>query len=419
MLLIKNGTILDPYTDINENLDILIDDSGYILQIAQDINCDCEFFDAKNLIISPGFIDVHVHLRNPGAPEKETIETGTKSALSGGYTTIVCMANTNPLIDNSSDLTSLIKLNQTSSINILQCATVTKGFMGKDLVDMDTLKNLGAIGFTDDGVNISSPKTTFSAFCKVEELDSVISLHEEELSLVFNAGVNSSSTFAKNNNLKGALPESENISIARDVALAMNTSAKVNFQHISTKESVDLIALGKKYNPNITCEVTPHHIFLNDDALLTHGTLAKMNPPLRSEADRLALIQGLKNGIIDIIATDHAPHTVDEKNREFLHAPSGIIGLETAFSVSYTALRNELSLCEILKKLTVNPAQLYNLQNKSISVGNKAEITILDINSDKTYDKFYSKSSNSPFLNQTFKGKVCGTIIGDKILYRG
>ncbi len=419
MLLIKNGLILDPYTKKEEKADILISNDGKILNIEQNIDENCEIFDAKGLCVSPALIDTHVHFRVPGGEHKETIETGSKAALRGGFATVVCMANTNPLIDSEEALLNILELNKTAPINILQCATITKGFDGSNLVDTDKLYSLGAVGFTDDGVNIENGETTLHAFAECERLSVPISLHEEDVSMVYQPGTNGGSTFANESGFKGALRESENAAVARDIGIAMTSNAKINFQHLSTKESVSLIEFGKKHNKNIFAEVTPHHIMLTEDAVLKHATFAKMNPPLRKEEDRRALISGLKNGIIDIIATDHAPHAFDEKNQPFLTAPSGIIGLETAFSVSITALRDDLSTMEILEKMTVNPAKLYNLQGKSIEIGNKCEIFIYNPSETMKYNDFSSKSFNTPFKGRELFGKIYATIIGDKILYKG
>lgn len=419
MLLIKNGTIIDPYTKTEEKLDVLIDDNGIITKISKDIVEDCEIFDATDLCVSPGFVDAHVHFRTPGAEHKETVETGALSASAGGFTTVVCMANTNPTIDNEEQLENILKINQKAPINVLQCATITTGFDGKNITDFYKLRDMGAVGFTDDGVYIRSANTSFEAMKIAKELNVPISLHEEDLTLVFNAGLNSSSEYAKLLEVKGATPESEAVAVARDVSLAISTKARVNFQHLSAKESVELIKFGKSQGADIFAEVTPHHLALTQDCLEENLTYAKMNPPLRTEQDRQALIQGLKDGTIDMIATDHAPHHIDEKSRPFLNAPSGIIGLETAFSVCNTYLKEHFTTMQLVEKLTVNPAKLYNLKDKSIEVSHKSEIVVYSTKEKVIYDEFYSKSCNSPFRSVTLEGKIKATIMGDKIVYRG
>ena len=419
MLLIKNGTIVDPYTKTNELLDILISDEGNILEIAKNIDKNCELFDATGLYISPGLVDVHVHFRTPGAEHKETVETGSSAALAGGYTTVVCMANTNPIIDDYDSLSNILEINKKSPINVLQCASITHGFDGKNITEFENLKKLGAVGFTDDGVYIKTSKTSFDAMKMAKELNVPLSFHEEDTALIFDAGINQGSEYCDYVDAEGATRESENVAVARDISLAITSGALVNFQHLSTKESVDLIKFGKSMGANIFAEVTPHHLALNEDELKICGTLAKMNPPLRKEEDRQYLIKGLKEGIIDIIATDHAPHTNEEKSRQFKNSPSGIIGLETAFSVCLTYLNEHLSLMEILEKMTVNPCKLYNLVGKSIETSNKCEVFIYNPTETVIYDEFYSKSTNTPFRSVPLKGKVKATIIGDKILYRG
>lgn len=419
MLLIKNGTIVDPYTKINEPFDILISNDGHILEISNNITKNCDIFDATGLYVSPALVDAHVHFRTPGAEHKETVETGSISALAGGFATVVCMANTNPLIDDAKSLKNILKINKKSPINVLQCATITTGFDGKNITEFQKLKSLGAVGFTDDGVYIRNAKTSLDAMNLAKKLDVPLSFHEEDTSLIFDAGINYGSEYCDYVDALGATKESESVAVARDISLALSSGAKVNFQHLSTKESVALIKFGKENGANIFAEVTPHHLALTENELKICGTLAKMNPPLRKEEDRQALIKGLKDGVIDIIATDHAPHTDEEKSRQFKSAPSGIIGLETAFSVCLTYLKDHLSLMEILEKMTVNPCKLYNLTGKSIEVSNKCEIFIYNPNEYVIFDDFYSKSTNTPFRSVPLKGKVKATIIGDKILYRG
>lgn len=435
MLLIKNGTILDPFTKLDKKLDILIDDNGIIEEISENIEKDCEIFDATNLYISPALIDVHVHFRTPGFEYKETVESGTSSALAGGYGTVICMANTKPIIDDEASLKNILEINKKSKINVLQSASITKGFNGQDLTDFNTLKKLGAVGFTDDGVYIKSANTSFLAMQLAKTENVVLSFHEEDNDLIFQAGANYGSKFCEITptfvsedieqnpeeieTIKGARPESENVAVARDVSLAITTKARCNFQHLSTKESVELIRFGKSQGADIFAEVTPHHISLTEDALLEHQGYAKMNPPLRKEEDRIALINGLKDGTIDMIATDHAPHADYEKNGAFTSAFSGIIGLETAFSVSLTYLLEHMSIMEILEKFTVNPCKLYNITGKSIEKGNRAEVFVFNPRASVIYDDFYSKSSNTPYTGMALKGKVRATIMGDEILYRG
>ncbi|MFI3115672.1 MAG: dihydroorotase [Clostridia bacterium] len=419
MLLIKNGTIVDPYTKIQEKLDILVNDKGIIVEISENITADCEVLDATNCFVSPGFIDAHVHFRTPGGEHKETVETGALSAAAGGFTTVVCMANTNPVIDDEENLANILEINAKAPINVLQCATITTGFNGRDITDFKKLRDMGAVGFTDDGIYIKDAKTSYDAMKIAKELNVPISLHEEDTSLIHEPGVNFESAYAEFLGIKGATPESESVAVARDIALAISTKARVNFQHISTKESVALIKFGKKQGAKIFAEVTPHHLALTEDDLKICGANAKMNPPLRREEDRQALIKGLKDGTIDMIATDHAPHSTEEKSRQFLQCPSGIIGLETAFSVCYTNLCEHMTLMQLVEKMTVKPAKLYNLKKKALKVKNKSEIVVYSTAETMIYDDFYSKSSNTPFSSIPLKGKIIATVMGDKIIYRG
>ncbi len=419
MLLIKNANILEAYTKKSLTADILIGDDGKIINIGQNIIENCTTLDATGLTLTNGLIDAHVHLRDPGLTHKEDIFTGVEAAKKGGFTTVICMANTVPTMDNVETLKYFYDKASKCDINVLTCAAVTHGLSGQTMVDFDELIENGAIGFTDDGINLTNASLCLEAMQKVAKLDTVISVHEEDPSLVYSAGVNFESDAATHFGVVGASCQAEESMIGRDIALALSSGAKVCFQHISSKNSVKLIRAGKDIGAFVYGEVTPHHISLTQDDVIKFGVNAKMNPPLRTEEDRQALINGLRDGTIDIIATDHAPHTDKEKNVEFAKAPSGIIGLETAFSVCYTYLvkTNELSLLQLIEKMSVNPAKLYNLENKEISIGNVAELCIIDENAKLDTSSFISKSNNSPYLNTELYGIIKATIKGDKIVY--
>lgn len=400
-------------------MDILIEDDT-VKRIEKNIqlnNEDFHLIDAKNCIVSPGLIDIHVHFRDPGLTHKEDIMSGAKSAAAGGYTTVLLMANTNPKIDNIKSLQYVQEKAKNAPINVLQEAALTIDFKD-ELVDMDALHKAGAVGFTNDGVAVMNTNVLRKAMIKAKELGTIIALHEEDNKLIGLHGINEGSV-SNSLGLKGAPRVSEDVMVARDCMLALETGATIDIQHISSKNAVDMVQYAKSKGANVIAEVTPHHFTLTEDAVLEHSTLAKMNPPLRTYEDRERIISALADGTIDIIATDHAPHTPEEKSVEFSKAPSGIIGLETALSLTITELvrKNRLSLSQALSKLTSNPSTLYKLNKGDISEGKIADICIFNPNESYVVDKFYSKSSNSPFIGQKLFGKVKYTICSGKVVY--
>lgn len=418
MLIIKNGRVINPGTKQDEVTDILIRD-GIICKIEKNMESGgAEVIDARGLVAAPGLIDVHVHFRDPGLTYKEDIHSGSEAAARGGFTTVVCMANTKPVVDNADTLSYIINEGKKAKINVLQTATITRGLKGEELVDMEELSAAGAVGFTDDGIPIMNGRLTMEAMEKAEKLNMPLSFHEEDPSLVVNPGINHGAVSEKLG-MTGAYSEAEEVMIARDCILAAGTGAKINIQHTSSGNSVDIIRHFKKNCGNIVAEVTPHHFSLTEEAVLKYGTNAKMNPPLRTEQDRMKLIEGLKDDTIEIIATDHAPHSTEEKDREFSAAPSGIIGLETSLSlgITYLVRDNHLDLMKLLEKMTINPARLYNLKSGSIEEGRPADIVIFDPNEKHVVDKFASKSVNSPFLGHELYGRVKYTICGGEIVY--
>lgn len=421
MILIKNGRIIDPESNRDEVTDILID-GEIIIKIEKNIDIkgidEVKIINAEEKIVSPGLIDVHVHFRDPGLTYKEDIQTGSKAAARGGFTTVICMANTKPAVDNKETLEYILNEAKKSKINVLQTAAVTKDLMGKELVDMDMLKKTGAVGFTDDGFPIMDSSIVLKAMKTAKNLNVPISFHEEDPSLVFNSGINEGK-ISKKLEINGAMHTAEDVMVARDCIMAIETGARVNIQHVSSGAVVDIIRYAKSKGADIFAEASPHHFTLTEEDILKYKTNAKMNPPLRTEEDRLKIIEGLKDGTIDIIATDHAPHSIEEKDREFLKAPSGIIGLETALSLGLTYLvkKNHLTLCELLEKMTINPANLYNLSLGRIKEGCKADLVIFDINEKWIVKDFHSKSSNSPFIGWELLGKVKYTICNGIVAY--
>ncbi len=417
-LLIKNGRIINPADSTDKISDLLIVD-GKIEKIAKNIVNDKSFreIDAKDCIVSPGLIDIHVHFRDPGFTHKEDIISGSKAAAAGGYTSVILMANTNPKIDCLESLNYVLEKAKSACINVFQEAALTYDFKEK-LVDMKSLFENGAVGFTNDGVPVMDTKLLKNAMLEAKELGAIIALHEEDNNLISCHGINEGK-ISKSMGIYGAPRVSEDIMVARDCMLALETGATIDIQHISSKNSVEIIKLLKSLGANIIAEVTPHHFSLTEDAVLEYSTLAKMNPPLRTEEDRERIIRGLEEGTIEIIATDHAPHADYEKNVEFKKAPSGIVGLETALALTITNLvkTKRLSIMQALEKLTINPSKYYKLNRGDISVGKIADICIFDPNEKYTVKSFFSKSSNSPFLGKELYGKVKYTICSGKIVY--
>lgn len=428
VVLIKNGRIINPATNFDKISDILIindkinhiENNISINDIEKNFKIsknDINIINAKDCIVSPGLIDIHVHFRDPGFTHKEDIISGAKAAASGGFTSVLLMANTNPKIDSLKSLQYVLEKSKAAPINIFQEAALTYDFKD-EIVDMKKLKEHGAIGFTNDGVPVMSTEVLKKAMYIAKELDMIIALHEEDNKLIKTHGINDGKV-SKKLGLIGAPRESEDVMVARDCALALNTGATIDIQHISSGNSVDIIRFMKTLGANIIAEVTPHHFTLTEEDVLKYGTLAKMNPPLRTEYDRKKIIEGLVDDTIEIIATDHAPHTEVEKNVEFKNAPSGIIGLETALALANTELvrNNILGMSHMLSKFTINPSKYYKLNRGDISIGKIADICIFNPDENFIVTNFKSKSSNSPFIGRELYGKIKYTICAGKIVY--
>ncbi len=419
MILIKNAMIADPKTRTEVNGDILIE-GNKIKQIDSFIesNEQMQVIDATGLFVGPGLVDVHVHFRDPGLTHKEDIMTGARAAAAGGFTTVVMMANTIPAIDSVETVEYVINKGKETGIHVETCACVTKGMQGKELVDMDALKAAGAIGFTDDGVPILDEDIAKKAIAKVKELNVPISFHEENPKLIINNGINAGQA-AAHYGIEGSPREAEIDMVRRDALMTKEIGGDVNIQHISTKEAVDIVRQAKADGVSLFAEATPHHFALTEEAVIAHGTMAKMNPPLREQEDRLAIIEALIDGTIDMIATDHAPHSKEEKEKEIAKAPSGIIGLETALPLAITHLvaPGYLSVAELMEKMAYNPSKLYHLDRGYLAEGLEADLVIFDIYKEKTYHRFESKSCNTPFLGETLQGVIEYTICGGKIVY--
>ena len=415
---ICNAKIVDPVTKLKGLYDIEID-KGVIMGVTPATGEISDgAIDATGLCASPGFCDVHVHFRDPGLTHKEDIYTGAKAAARGGYTDVIMMANTKPAIDNVETLRYVLDKGAETKINVRSCGSVTMGLAGNTLTDMELLKENGAIGFTDDGIPIMNEELLTEAFKKAAELKVPVSLHEEDKGLIKQNGINhgaASDYFG----IYGSPREAETKLIGRDLKIALETGVTLNIQHISSKEGVELVRKAKKQSERIYAEVTPHHLYLTEDAIISDGANAKMNPPLRTKRDRAALIEGVKDKTISIIATDHAPHSFEEKNVDIEKAPSGIIGLETAFSISYMALvkSGAISLERLVEMLTVNPRKLYGMPNYGISKGAPADLVLFDEKEQWTFKESLSKSSNTPFMGMKLTGKIKYTICRGEIAY--
>lgn len=445
MILIKNGHLVDPASGVDGLRDILVD-GDRILKVAQagDIaeggdstaaqagslealqagteadSASAQVIDAAGLYVLPGLVDTHVHFRDPGAEYKEDIFTGAKAAAAGGVTSVVLMANTTPAVDSEETLRYIIEKGKKTDIHVYTCANVTMGMAGDEMVDMDSLLKAGAVGFTDDGKPILDGGLVRKAMQETARLHVPISFHEENPEYIVNNGINAGKASA-HFNIGGSDRQAEIDMVRRDVSIALETGADAVIQHISAREAVELVRQARKKSGRIHAEATPHHFTLTEDAAIEHGTLAKMNPPLREEADRQAIIAGLKDGTIDLIATDHAPHSAEEKAKDITKAPSGIIGLETALTLGWMSLvkTGELTMTELVRCMSKNPADLYHLSAGSLQEGCCADLVLFDPNETWTPERFVSKSQNSPFLGKELQGKVKMTICSGKVIYEG
>ncbi len=419
MLLIKNGRVVDPVTKTDRIMDILIDGNKIAATGEHLERKETEVIDATGLVVAPGLVDTHVHFRDPGFTYKEDIMSGAAAAAKGGFTTVVCMANTKPAVDNPETLQYIQKKGETTGIHVLQAATVSKGLKGIELVDMDVMAQAGAAGFTDDGIPVMDEKLLVSAMEKAKELDLPISLHEEDPAFIAAPGVHQGEV-SRQLGYGGASRCAEDVMVARDCALALYTGASVCIQHISSGNSVEFVRTAKKLGADVHAEATPHHFTLTDEAVLKYGTNARMNPPLRTEEDRQKIIEGLKDGTIDMIVTDHAPHSDEEKEKPMESAPSGITGLETSLALGIYSLvePGHLTLMELMACMSKNPSEFYRMIPGSVTEGALADLVIFGEHEKWTVSHFASKASNSPFKGWELPGKVHYTICSGKIVYK-
>lgn len=419
--LLKNGTLIDYKTNTFEKYDILIQDDK-IAKIEKDITENVDtLIDCTNLYIMPGMIDIHCHLREPGFEYKETIETGAKSAVAGGFTTICPMPNTKPTPDSTIILQKIIDEGRRVNLcNILPYASVTKSEKGEELVDFKELKDAGAIAFSDDGMPVVNSRIMRQAIIEADRFGTFVASHCEEKSV--SKGAINAGPVAEELGVEGVLPEAEEIMAAREIIISETNNVRAHICHISTKTSKNMIRDAKKRGVKITCETCPHYFTFTVDEVKKSRTNAKMNPPLREEKDRLAIIEGLKEGTIDCIITDHAPHSEEEKMQDLSKAPNGIIGFETALSAEIMNLvdTGDLSYLDLVRLTSYNPANLLKIDRGSIEVGKVADITIFNPNEEYVYTKemIVSKAKNSPFIDKKLKGKVKYTLVNGNVVYK-
>jgi len=420
-ILIKNGRVIDPANNIDDIRDILIEDAK-ISKVAKEIKNGCQqIIEAKDKVIIPGLVDMHVHLREPGREDKETIATGTRAALKGGVTTVVAMPNTNPSIDSVDSARLLKKIIEKSALaNVLICGAITKSRKGQELADIAGLKKEGALAISDDGSSVDNSELMSEALKKAKEAGMLVICHCEDKVLA-NQGVVNLSIMSTRLGLRGISRESEYKRVERDIQLAQKIDTPIHIAHVSCRESLEIISQAKKTGVKITAETAPHYFSLSEEELFGYDTNMKMNPPLRAKDDLQAIKQGLKDGTIDVIASDHAPHTESEKEIEFERAEFGVIGLETILAVSITELveKGFLNWSDLVRKISLQPARILGIDKGSLGVGKEADLVILSPDSEWCVEKagLVSKSKNSAFLGRKLKGRVEYTICSGKIAY--
>ena len=422
MLVIKNGRVIDPVNNVDEVMDVVVDGdeivkTGKNLGV-DELGSDVRVIDATGFVVSPGLVDSHVHFRDPGFTYKEDIYSGAKAAAKGGVTTVILMANTKPPVDNPETLKYVLDKGAETDINILTTVNVTKGMRGKEIVDMEDLASKGAAGFTDDGIPIMDEAVLLEAMKRAKALNLPVALHEEDPLFVKQAGVNMGKV-SEELGYGGASHTAEDIMVARDCVLAMESGARVCMQHLSSKVSVEILRTFKKLGADVHGEATPHHFTLTEDAVLEYGTYARMNPPLRTQEDKEEIIKGIVDGTIDMIVTDHAPHSKEEKDRPMANAPSGITGIETSLALGIKSLvqPGHISLMKLIELMSANPLKFYNIEPEKIQAGQKADLVIFGENEEWVVTDYASKAVNSPFTGWRLPGKIHYTICKGKIVY--
>lgn len=419
-LLIKGGRVINPETKFDQIADVLVED-GKITAIDKDIAAeDAKVYDAAGKIVTPGLVDLHVHFREPGQEAKEDFESGTKAAAAGGFTTVCTMPNTKPVVDTAADVRSLEKrAEDVASVHVKIIGAVTKNQEGKELAELGDMIEAGAVAFSDDGHFDSTAKVLLNAFDYLHTFDKVIVNHDEEPSLVEDGVMNEGHRSAMLG-MKGRPTVAEDIAVARDIMLAEYAGSRVHVAHISSARAVDIVRQAKKRGVKVTAEATPQHLTMTDECVNLFDTSTKINPPLRAQKDCDALLEGLKDGTIDAIVTDHSPHAQEDKDREYIYAPSGFPGLETSLGIMLTDLYHagKLDLPLIVSKMSYEPAKVFKLDAGTLTVGKNADITVIDPELSWTVDdsKFYTRGSHSPFVGRKLKGKAVLTVVDGKIV---
>lgn len=419
-ILIKGGRVIDPANKTDKVADVLVED-GLIAKVGANIKESAdEVIDVAGKIVCPGFIDMHVHLREPGQEAKEDFSSGTKAAAAGGYTTVATMPNTNPVVDTAAMVRSLQKrAEEAAVVHVEIIGAVTKGQKGEEMAEVGDMTAAGAVAFSDDGHFTKSAKVLLNCYDYLRAFDKIIINHEEEPSLV-DEGVMNESHRSAMLGMKGRPTVAEDIAVFRDIALAEYADARVHVAHISSARSVELVREAKKRGVKVTAEATPQHLTMTDDMVELSDSSTKINPPLRQQKDVEAVLEGLKDGTIDCIVTDHSPHAQEEKDREYIYAPSGFPGLETALGVLMTDLvdTGKLDLVTMISKLTAEPAKIFGLNAGSLKAGMPADITVIDPELKWTVDekKFYTKGSHSPFIGRELKGKAVKTFVDGRLV---
>ncbi len=414
-LIIRGGRVIDPANKIDKIADVLIID-GKIAAVDDDIKMKPDHeYNAAGKIVTPGLIDMHVHFREPGQEAKEDFISGSKAAVAGGYTTVATMPNTSPVVDNAALVRSMVaRAAEVGIINIKIIGAVTKNQAGLELAEMRDMIDAGAVAFSDDGHFDDNAKIFMNALDYLHDTGKIIICHEEETSLV-KEGVMNEGRRSAILGLKGRPSVAEDIAVARDCLLAEYTGGRVHIAHMSSARAVEIVREAKRRGVKVTAEVTPQHLTLTEDCVNPADASTKINPPLRTQKDCDELLKGLLDGTIDCIVTDHSPHAAEEKDREYIYAPSGFPGLETSLGILLTDLyhKNKIDLPTLISKMTYEPSKIFNLDAGNLSVGAWADVTIIDANLEWTVDadKFYTRGSHSPFVGRKLKGRAVATIV--------
>lgn len=420
--MLKNGRVLSPGNVFDQICDVLIE-NGKIAAIGAHLSADgAEIFDASGLVVTPGLIDMHIHLREPGQEAKEDFASGTRAAAAGGYTTVACMPNTKPVVDSAILVNGLAeRARQEALVRVKVIGALSKGQQGKELAEVGDMLSVGAVAFSDDGHYVPNAKLLLNGLDYLRTFGGIIISHAEEESLVEDGIMNEGHRSAMLG-MKGRPTVAEDIAVARDILLAEYADAKIHIAHISSKGALEIVRRAKARGVKVTAEVTPHHLTMTDELVKSADTSTKVNPPLRRQQDLDAMLEGLKDGTIDAIVTDHSPHAYEEKDVEYLFAPSGFPGLETALGVLLTDFYHtgKLGLPEIIAKMTSGPAKVFSLPSGVLEAGAAADIAVIDPDLAWTVDDkaFYTRGTHSPFIGRKLKGKAVATIVGGKMVMK-